>query len=135
MDTFQLEFITPESRYYSGQVSMVEVPGMMGDFGVLPGHAPFISTIRPGVVTIHSAESGDGRNSKIFVIGGIAEVNPSKCTILAEKVIDIGGMTVIDAQARFNASRSKFENTFDATAKEDAEAELRVSEAILAAVS
>jgi F-type H+-transporting ATPase subunit epsilon len=131
-ETFQLEFITPESRYYSGQVSMVEVPGTMGDFGVLPGHAPLVSTIRPGVVSVHVTSS---ETNKIFVVGGIAEINASKCTILAEKVIDIGGMTVMDAQARLNAARSKLENTFDATAKEDAEADLRVLEAILAAVA
>ena len=131
-ETFQLEFITPESRYYSGQVSMVEVPGTTGDFGVLPGHAPLVSTIRPGVVSVHVTPS---ETNKIFVVGGIAEINASKCTILAEKVIDIGGMTVMDAQARLNAARSKYENTFDETAKEDAEAELRVSEAILVAVA
>ena len=131
-ETFQLEFITPESRYYSGQVSMVEVPGTTGDFGVLPGHAPLVSTIRPGVVSVHVTPS---ETNKIFVVGGIAEINASKCTILAEKVIDIGGMTVMDAQARLNAARSKHENTFDETAKEDAEAELRVSEAILVAVA
>lgn len=131
-DTFQLEFITPESRYYSGQVHMVEVPGTLGDFGVLAGHAPFISTIRPGVVSVHVTPS---ETNKIFVIGGLAEVNPKSCTILAERVIDIGGMSAVDAQARLNAAKTKFENTFDAAEKEDAEAEVRVSEAILLAVA
>ncbi len=111
---------------------MVEIPGTLGDFGVLPGHAPFISTIRPGVVSVHVTPS---ETNKIFVVGGIAEVNPASCTILAEQVIDIGGMSVLDAQTRLNAARTKFENTFDAPAREDAEADLRISEAILQAVA
>lgn len=131
-DTFQLEFITPESRYYSGQVHMVEVPGTLGDFGVLAGHAPFISTIRPGVVSVHVTPT---ETNKIFVIGGIAEVNPTSCTILAERVIDIGGMSAIDAQTRLNNAKSKLETTFEENARIDAEAEVRVSEAILQAVA
>ncbi len=59
---------------------MVVVPGTEGDFGVLPGHAPLISSIRPGVITIDTA---DGKQRKIAVTGGIAEVVPERCTVLA----------------------------------------------------
>ncbi len=131
-DMFQLEFITPESKYFSGSVAMVEVPGMMGDFGVLPGHAPFISTIRPGVVSVHVQEN---ETQKIFVAGGIAEVNPTTCTILAERVIDISNISALDAQDRLNKARAELENTFDETAKTDAESEVRIAEAIFAAVA
>jgi F-type H+-transporting ATPase subunit epsilon len=132
METFQLEFITPESKYFSGAVAMVEVPGMMGDFGVLAGHAPFISTIRPGVVSVHVTE---GETNKIFVAGGIAEVNPSTCTILAERVIDISNISSLDALDRLNKARATLDNTFDETAKADAQTEVTIAEAILAAVS
>ena len=77
----KLDIITPEKILFSAQATQVAIPGTMGDFGVLPGHAPFISTIRPGVITIDTAE---GTQRRIAITGGIAEANPETCTILAE---------------------------------------------------
>ena len=74
----ELKIITPESTLFAGTADQVQVPGTLGDFGVLPGHAPFISTIRPGVVTIDA----EGKQSKFGVIGGFAEVTPERCTLL-----------------------------------------------------
>ncbi len=85
----QFELVTPEKLAYSHAVDMVEVPGELGDFGVLPGHAPFMSIIRPGVVSIH--ESGEIK--RLFVNGGYAEVNPEGCTVLAEHVRELDGVS------------------------------------------
>jgi F-type H+-transporting ATPase subunit epsilon len=78
------ELVTPERLILSTQVEMVVVPGTEGNFGVLPGHAPFISTIRPGTVDIY-----EGRTiaQRIFVSGGIAEVTPERCTVLADEAL------------------------------------------------
>ena len=63
---------------------MVVVPGTEGNFGVLPGHAPLISTIRPGTIDIYE---GQTIVQRIFVVGGIAEVTPERCTVLADEAI------------------------------------------------
>jgi F-type H+-transporting ATPase subunit epsilon len=82
----QLKLITPERVYFAGEITQVQIPGMLGDFGVLPGHAPFVSTIREGVVTIDLV---GGETRKISVTGGIAEVTPEQCVVLADSAEDI----------------------------------------------
>ncbi len=77
----QLHIITPEKTLFSAEAAMVVVPGTEGDFGVLPGHAPFISSLKPGVITI---DTEGGKQQKIAVMGGFAEVVPERCTVLAE---------------------------------------------------
>jgi F-type H+-transporting ATPase subunit epsilon len=78
------ELVTPERLIISREVEMVVVPGTEGNFGVLPGHAPFISTIRPGTVDIYQ---GRVIVERIFVVGGIAEVTPERCTVLADEAM------------------------------------------------
>ncbi len=83
-DKVSFEMVSPDRLLKTADVDMVIVPGMEGDFGVLPGHAPLISTMRPGVVEIHD-EGNDVE--QIFVRGGFAEVTTEGVTILAEKAI------------------------------------------------
>lgn len=78
------ELVTPERLLVSKDVEMVVVPGTEGNFGVLPGHAPFISTIRPGTVDIYE---GRTVTERIFVVGGIADVTPQRCTVLADEAM------------------------------------------------
>jgi F-type H+-transporting ATPase subunit epsilon len=80
MATFHFELVSPEKLLFSGEVEQVDVPGAEGDFGVLAGHAPFVSTIRPGIITVHGA-SGE---QKIVVLGGFAEVSAEGLTVLAD---------------------------------------------------
>ena len=80
----EFELVTPERLLVSTQVDMVVVPGTEGNFGVLPGHAPLISTIRPGTVDIYE---GRAVTQRIFVVGGIAEVTPERCTVLADEAL------------------------------------------------
>jgi len=81
-DRVLFELVTPERLLVSQDVEMVVVPGTEGNFGVLPGHAPFISTIRPGTVDIYE---GRTVTERIFVVGGIADVTPQRCTVLADE--------------------------------------------------
>lgn len=88
------DIVSPERLLLSDEAEMVTVPGADGDFGVLAGHMPLISTLRPGVIAIQGgSQSGD---SRFFVLGGFAEVNPSKLIVLAEEAIP---MAQIDAAA------------------------------------
>jgi F-type H+-transporting ATPase subunit epsilon len=85
----QFELVTPERLLVSTAVDMVVVPGTEGNFGVLPGHAPLISTIRPGTIDIYE---GRAITERIFVVGGIAEVTPERCTVLADEAIARGAL-------------------------------------------
>jgi F-type H+-transporting ATPase subunit epsilon len=74
------ELVSPEKLVFSGEVDQVDVPGAEGDFGVLAGHAPFVTTLRPGILTVHGA----GGAQKIVVLGGFAEVSAEGLTVLAD---------------------------------------------------
>jgi F-type H+-transporting ATPase subunit epsilon len=78
------ELVTPEKLVRSEDVYMVTVPGTEGDFGVLEGHAPFMSTVRDGALLIY--RSGGANPEQIVVRGGFAEVNARGLTVLAEQV-------------------------------------------------
>ena len=80
----QFELVTPERLMLSETVEMVVVPGTEGNFGVLPGHAPLISTIRPGMIEIYEGQTVTRR---VFVVSGLAEVTPERCTVLADEAI------------------------------------------------
>lgn len=85
-DTMKFEFVSPERLVMSDEVYQVVVPGSEGEFAVLPGHAPFLSTMRPGTLSVQR-EAG-GAEEKYFVRGGFADVTTSGLTILAEEAID-----------------------------------------------
>jgi F-type H+-transporting ATPase subunit epsilon len=84
-EPFQFELVSPERLLLSEPVDEVVVPGSEGYFTVLKGHAPFMSTLKPGVVDVVNA----GSTFRIFVRGGFAEVNPAGLTILAEEAIPL----------------------------------------------
>src|SRR6201985_3365882 len=78
--TFRL--VMPERELLAVEADMVVVPGSEGDFGVLHGHAPLISTVRPGVLEVLQ---GNKVEQRFLVVGGIAEVTPERCTVLADE--------------------------------------------------
>src|SRR5438309_9106775 len=83
-DRVQFELVTPERLLLSEMVEMVVVPGTEGNFGVLPGHAPLISSIRPGTIDVYE---GQRVIRRIFVVSGIAEVTAERCTVLADEAL------------------------------------------------
>ncbi|MDB5685720.1 MAG: atpC [Rhizorhabdus sp.] len=83
MADLHFELVTPEKLLRSESAYMVVVPGTEGDFGVLAGHAPFMSVIRPGELSIYSSPTTVV--SRIRVEGGFAEVNEKGLTVLAEQ--------------------------------------------------
>ena len=80
----RFELVTPERLVRSDEVYMVVVPGSEGDFGVLEGHAPFMSTIRNGELAIYR-NGMSGEPERIAIEGGFAEVNDRGLTVLAER--------------------------------------------------
>lgn len=85
-DKVEFELVSPEKLLNSQPVDMVVVPGTEGDFGVLAGHAPMISTVRPGVIDVYE---GDRIVERVFVAGGFAEVTETRCTVLAEQALPL----------------------------------------------
>ncbi|MBM3628895.1 MAG: F0F1 ATP synthase subunit epsilon [Alphaproteobacteria bacterium] len=88
-DKVEFELVSPERLLLSRSVDMVVVPGAEGDFGVLRGHAPLISTLRLGVIDVHDA---GGVSDRIFVAGGFAEVTAERCTVLAEQAMPVADL-------------------------------------------
>jgi len=80
MASFHFELVSPEKLLFSGEVEQVDLPGDEGDLGVLANHAPMVTTLRPGILTMRAA----GGEQKIVVLGGFAEVSASGLTVLAD---------------------------------------------------
>jgi F-type H+-transporting ATPase subunit epsilon len=87
-DTFTFELVSPERILKSGEATEVIVPGTAGDFTVLPGHAPVLSTLRPGVMDV----TLDGTKTRIYVKSGLIEVDPKRVTVLAQTAFDMAEM-------------------------------------------
>jgi F-type H+-transporting ATPase subunit epsilon len=85
MATFHFDLVAPEKLLFSGEVTQVDVPGTEGDFGVLAGHAPIVTTVRPGILVIH----GEGGALQVVVNGGFAEVGPAGLTVLADLAVPV----------------------------------------------
>jgi F-type H+-transporting ATPase subunit epsilon len=99
MALMNFELVSPERLLISAEVQQVTVPGTEGLFTVMPNHAPVLSTLRPGVVEVVTAE---GSAERIFVRGGFAEVNNAGLTVLAEVAIPLADLdsTALDEQMR-----------------------------------
>ena len=101
MASFPFELVSPERLLFQGEVESVVVPGTEGEFTVLKDHAPFMSTLKPGLVTI---EEGAAKRSQLFVRGGFADVNPAGLTILAETAVPLGDLTAAALDAEVNSA-------------------------------
>lgn len=97
--TFQFELVSPEQVLASEQVYMVEIPGEAGNFGVLADHAPLLSSVRPGVVTITAP---DMSQRQLFVAGGFADVTGQSCSLLAEEAIALSELSVPKLEEELN---------------------------------
>lgn len=99
MAAFHFELVSPEKLLFSGDVESVVAPGAEGQFTVLKDHAPVMTTLKAGVVTV---AGGDGKVEKLFVRGGFADVNASGFTILAELALPLADLdaTKLDADIR-----------------------------------
>jgi len=83
--TFNFELVTPERLVFSGEASQVVVPGAEGDFAVLVGHAPFISTLRPGILEVTLPQG----SQRLLVKKGVAEADPTRLTVLAQTAVPV----------------------------------------------
>ncbi len=87
MATISFDLVSPENLIFNDEAGMIIVPGKDGDLGVLSGHSKVMSSLRPGRVMVY----GEDKNllKSFFVSGGFAEINPEKCIVLAESVVEL----------------------------------------------
>ncbi len=127
------ELVTPERVVFAEEADMIVVPGGDGDFGVLPGHAPLLSTVRPGTVEVYE---GDRVTMRIFVSGGFAEVADGRCAVLADEAVPASEIDRADAEERLNRAQERHrEAALDGPEYREAEDELRVAAAMVAAAT
>lgn len=112
-DTMQFDLVSPERRLASQRVAQVQIPGAEGDMTVMAGHAPAITTLRPGVLKVEGPEG----SAEYVVNGGFAEITAAGLSVLAEKAIPVGEMTrehldqmIQEARVAHESARETFKN-------------------------
>lgn len=131
-DKVEFELVSPEELLVTEDVEMVVIPGEEGDFGVLPRHAPMLSTVRPGVISIYE---NNAVRDRIFVAGGFAEVTPERCTVLAEMALPVEDIDRADAEQKLSDARDDVKDAKDETERRTAERQVAAYEAMLAVSS
>ena len=98
-DAFTFELVAPERLLLSEKATSAMVPGADGDFTVLAGHAPFMSTVRPGIIEV---DTEAGEQQRFFVVGGFADAGPEGLTVLAEQATPFAEIDIpaLEAQAK-----------------------------------
>jgi F-type H+-transporting ATPase subunit epsilon len=111
-EAFKFELVSPERLLVSEQVESVVIPGAEGEMTVMAQHAPVMTTIQPGVVTVNAA---GGQQERYVVFGGFADILPAGCTLLAESAVAVKDIDRADVARRIQEAREDV-----ADAKDDA---------------
>ena len=101
-DKLHFSLVSPARELFSGEVDHVIAPGTDGEFGVLVNHAPFMTTLKNGVVRV---EDGGETTMRLFVRGGFADVTPAGLTILAEEAVNLESVSVESVQKELDETR------------------------------
>ena len=125
-DKLTFELVSPSALLVSEEVEMVVVPGEDGDFGVLIGHSPILSNLRPGVVDLYN--DGQILNS-LFVDGGFAEVTDERCTLLATSAKAMNEISVEEVAGRLETAEVQIREA-EENNKNTAERELSAAQAM-----
>ena len=131
MATIKVDVVSAEEQIFSGQAKFVALPGEAGELGILPGHTPLITRIRPGAVRI---EAENGEEEFVFVAGGILEIQPGAVTVLADTAIrgkDLDEAKATEAKKAAEAALANAKGDFDVA---KAQSELAVFAAQLSAI-
>ncbi len=103
-NTLTLELVSPEKVLLSQDVVQVTIPGAAGEFGVLAGHAPLLSSLQYGTVVITLP---DTTQKKIFVTGGFADITGSRCAILAEEAVDLAELDAVTLEQQIKTAEDE----------------------------
>lgn len=134
MSNLQFELVSPEKLVVSKPVVLVTVPGGEGDYGVLAGHAPMITTVKAGVISVY-AENETTVSERIFVAGGFAEVNAERCTVLAEEAVPVDDLDRESIELHIKMLNESLNASTVEAERARIEADLAVTEAKLQALA
>ena len=112
-DSFRFELVSPERLLVSEEVEHVVIPGTEGEMTVMAHHAPVMTTIKPGVVTVRTAA---GQDERYVVFGGFADILPEGCTLLAESAVPVADINKDDLARRIQDAK---EDLADAKSDEE----------------
>ncbi len=116
--TFKFDLVSPERLLLSDTVESVVIPGSDGEMTVMANHAPTMTSLRPGVVTVGKA----GTVSEKFVVyGGFADITPDTCTLLAESAVRVSDIDRADLERRVHAAQEDFRDAKDDLARTKAQ--------------
>ncbi|EGY02599.1 ATP synthase F1, epsilon subunit [Nitrospirillum viridazoti Y2] len=132
-DKVEFELVSPEKLLVSQPVDMVVVPGTEGYLGALPGHAPLITTLKPGVIDIY-LDGITTISNRIFVAGGFAEVTETRCTVLAEEAVEVAALDRAAVEQQVKDLAEDVADAANDVDKRAAEAKLLVAQAKLEAL-
>ncbi|HUY68914.1 MAG TPA: ATP synthase F1 subunit epsilon [Alphaproteobacteria bacterium] len=132
--SLRFELVSPEKLVLGRDAALVTVPGGEGDYGVLFGHAPMITSVRPGVIEVYEQEGGTATDT-IFVAGGFAEVTGERCTILAEEAVPVAELKRADLDEQAKNLAEDINLAKSAEERATAEAALALVKAKLQAVA
>ena len=121
MATSHFDFVGPERTLYSGEVEAVQLPGTEGEMTVLPGHAPVLTTLKVGVITV-TERAGNGK--RIYVQGGFADIGPNAVTVLAERAAPIEEITPAMIDKEIEAAELARDATQDLAKREALNAQI-----------
>ena len=129
--SFHLKIISPAEVLVDAEVPLVQVPGVEGDFGVLPGHSPLFSMIRPGVINVKMA---DGQTRRFFAKSGYADVTPTSCTVLSDHIQDMKNIAQGAAETALTEAKTALAKAETAIDRAAAEKLLQSAEALVTAM-
>ncbi|PZN53518.1 MAG: F0F1 ATP synthase subunit epsilon [Proteobacteria bacterium] len=118
-ESFQFELVSPERLLVSEQVESVVIPAADGEMTVMARHAPVMTTVKAGVVTVKSAS---GNEERYVVFGGFADILPSGCTLLAESAVSVKEIDRSDLARRIQEAKEDLADAKDDAARTKAEA-------------
>lgn len=113
--TFDLELVSPEKLLLSRPVEMAIIPAAEGEMGVLPGMAPMIVALKGGVIRVQ--EKG-AVTERLFVMGGFAEITPTRVTVLADEATPVAELSRAEAAGRVREAEAAYDSAASATPEE-----------------
>jgi F-type H+-transporting ATPase subunit epsilon len=117
-DAYKFELVSPERLLVSEEVQHVVIPGAEGEMTVMVNHAPVMTTIKPGVVTVKTVA---GEDERYVVFGGFADILPEGCTLLAESAVAVGAIDPADVARRIQEAKEDVADAKDDESRTRAE--------------
>ncbi|GAA5232872.1 F0F1 ATP synthase subunit epsilon [Verticiella sediminum] len=131
MATIHVDVVSAEDSLFSGEAKFVSLPGEAGELGILPGHTPLISRIRPGTVKIVRPDDSE---EHVFVAGGLLEIQPTTVTVLSDTAIRSHDLDEAKAEEARRQAEEALRNAQDKSEVAVVEAELAMLAAQLSAI-